>query len=236
MAILAAFRRLGAGVIAAALLAAAPPAGAKTYPDPEAPSLALSTWRSEAGVRTLTTEFAGRELTIPLQAITGAFSRRGGPGEEETVAVLWIEATLPDLRTLGADNLAAFRRAASGELLWLRLHADVPPGMLDRMQTDLAVSLQRGRHREISLDRWHDLRLYALTDSRQPPLMEGFYAAGERRRYVACRLVAPPGRCTATYQRPDGLTVEYSFGLQYLERLDWLDEQVHGLLAGFISR
>lgn len=210
-------------------------AAARTYPDPEAPSVPLAEWRTQPGVRTLVTELGTRELTIPLQAVTAAFMRRGESERPDAVVALWVEATLPDLRTVGADTLDRFRAVGDPGLLWLRLHAEMPPGILDRFDRALAEAIARGQRRLVASGRWRGVELYARPDS-EVPAMEGFYVSGGGRRYVECRLDKPPGTCTAVYQRPDGLTVEYGFGMQYLERLEWVDGKVGTLLAGFVTR
>lgn len=226
----------GRAVIAAAsiLAAAAMPATAKTYPDPAAPSVALEAWQAGPGVRLLETDFGKQRLRIPLQAVTSVQTRTGVGASPDRVVALWVEATLPELRTIGADTVEHFRRRANPDVLWLRLYADVRPGMMQHFEKTIAQSVQGGLYREVTDGGWQGLTLYALADKRTPPLMEGFFEAAAHRRYVECRLAGVTPGCSATYQRDDGLTVEYSFGLGWLDRMGWLDDQVAKLVSGFV--
>ncbi len=208
-------------------------AAAGTYPDPEAPSFDATAWRS-LDVKTLDTEFAETHLTVPLQAVTSVHMRRATAGDPGEVVSLWIELTLPELRTVGWDTIERFRQPGAPDVLWMRLHADLPPGQMQRLEHQLQQAKARGLYREITRDHWHGLRLYALSNPNLPQVMEGFYEGAAGQRYVECRLETAQPSCSATFQRPEGITVEYSFGLSWLDRMEWLDGKVRALLASFV--
>lgn len=229
-----ALRRCGAPL--AALLAMAGVAAAKTYPDPAAPSFLVLEWRS-LPVKTLQVEFAGRPVTLPLQAVTSVQLRRAVEAEPGKVVAMWVELTLPDLRTVGRDTLHRFRRPGDPDVLWLRLYDEMPAGMVDRFEAQLTESVQKGLYREVPGGEPRDLRLFTLSDPTLPKVLEGFFRQGRDRRYVECRMESPQPTCSATYQRvDDGVTVEYSFGLAYLDRMDWLDGAVGRLLGSFAEQ
>lgn len=150
----------------------------------------------------------------------------------------WLAVVVGSATALGPVGVAgasADPALPAPHLLGLRLHAEIPPGMMQRQAHTLALSLQHGVYQEVTQGGWRGLKLYTPADRHQPPLMEGFFEADGRRRYVECRLAKPRPDCSATYQRGDGLTVEYTFDLAYLDRLAWLDGEVSKLLASFVA-
>ncbi len=185
----------------------------------------MRAWRMP-GARTLEADLGRHTLRLPLQAVRDVQVGRGGDGER----VVMVSAVFALSGLNGGGDEARPR------LLALRLYADIPPGMMERQAHTLALSLQRSLYRDVTQGGWQGLQLYAMADPRQPPLMEGFFEANGRRRYVECRLAGSWPDCSATYQRDDGLTVEYTFDLVHLGHMAWLDAEVTKLLTSFVTR